>query len=431
MAVSVLVPVRDRTAHLRTWSTAWAAPRRRRRSSCWSAGWAATDPRPALATGARLRGAALSDRGRGAAAGARPQRARGARRGARSLVFLDVDCVPVAGRCSPPTRRRWTSTTRWRSARPATCPAGSAPTAGRRERCCGGRRRPHPERGGLFPAPGAIAVDDRHELFWSLNFAVRRDTFLARIGGFDEDYRGYGIEDTDFADARGAGGGAARLGRRRARLPPAPPADAAATGGGPGAGRERAPLPRALGRVAGQGLAGRARRARAWSTGTRTPGRWRRGRARAGSRRRGRRPRRRPSGRAPAAARAPPRAAAASAPRCAAARVEDDRGAVPLQVLPPRDLLAERPRLRHADQAAAGEGRLGDGVGAAGGDDDGAAGEQVEVDRARAEHLPAGRRGGDLRGQRGRTRRARAPAAGAPGRRAAAAAPSKRVIAPT
>jgi hypothetical protein len=37
-----------------------------------------------------------------------------------------------------------------------------------------------------------------HHLFWSLNFACRGSTF-ARIGGFDEGYRGYGGEDTDFA----------------------------------------------------------------------------------------------------------------------------------------------------------------------------------------------------------------------------------------
>lgn len=37
-----------------------------------------------------------------------------------------------------------------------------------------------------------------HHLFWSLNFACMGRTF-ARIGGFDEGYKGYGGEDTDFA----------------------------------------------------------------------------------------------------------------------------------------------------------------------------------------------------------------------------------------
>jgi GT2 family glycosyltransferase len=58
---------------------------------------------------------------------------------------------------------------------------------------------PHPDRVGLFPAPAVVRSDDRHELFRSLNFAVRRITFTERIGGFDEDYRGAENEDTDFA----------------------------------------------------------------------------------------------------------------------------------------------------------------------------------------------------------------------------------------
>ena len=37
-----------------------------------------------------------------------------------------------------------------------------------------------------------------YPLFWSLSFACTRATFM-RIGRFDERYRGYGAEDTDFA----------------------------------------------------------------------------------------------------------------------------------------------------------------------------------------------------------------------------------------
>ncbi|MCX2480603.1 galactosyltransferase-related protein [Pedobacter sp. MC2016-15] len=37
-----------------------------------------------------------------------------------------------------------------------------------------------------------------HELFWSLNFACTSEDYHV-IGGFDEDYTGYGAEDTDFA----------------------------------------------------------------------------------------------------------------------------------------------------------------------------------------------------------------------------------------
>ena len=36
-----------------------------------------------------------------------------------------------------------------------------------------------------------------YRCFWSLNFAMQRNRFLA-VGGFDEGYVGYGGEDTDF-----------------------------------------------------------------------------------------------------------------------------------------------------------------------------------------------------------------------------------------
>jgi GT2 family glycosyltransferase len=42
-------------------------------------------------------------------------------------------------------------------------------------------------------------------LFWSLAFGIRRDRFEA-LGGFDEEFTGYGAEDTDFGfRAREAG----------------------------------------------------------------------------------------------------------------------------------------------------------------------------------------------------------------------------------
>ncbi len=53
----------------------------------------------------------------------------------------------------------------------------------------------HSERAGPPETPLAECTDYR--CFWSLNFAMRRATFL-RVGGFDERYVGYGGEDTDF-----------------------------------------------------------------------------------------------------------------------------------------------------------------------------------------------------------------------------------------
>ena len=120
----------------------------------------------------------------------------GAARG-ETLVFLDVDCIPAAGLLAAHAAALRDADalalgeTRY-------LPRASTPRAPT-SRPCGGPARPHPERAGLFPAPGRVRGDRRHELFWSLNFAVRRATFARRIEGFDEAYRGYGIEDTDFA----------------------------------------------------------------------------------------------------------------------------------------------------------------------------------------------------------------------------------------
>ncbi len=63
---------------------------------------------------------------------------------------------------------------------------------------------PHPAR--PAPAPGVLVHGADPDLFWSLSFAVSADTWR-RVGGFCEEYHGYGGEDTDFArlaTARGA-----------------------------------------------------------------------------------------------------------------------------------------------------------------------------------------------------------------------------------
>lgn len=56
----------------------------------------------------------------------------------------------------------------------------------------------HSDRRG--PPPEGIERCNDYRCFWSLNFAMRRETFLA-AGGFDERYLGYGGEDTDFGKA--------------------------------------------------------------------------------------------------------------------------------------------------------------------------------------------------------------------------------------
>ncbi len=63
--------------------------------------------------------------------------------------------------------------------------------------------RPHPAR--PAPAPGELRRDADPHLFWSLSCAVHRSTWQ-RIGGFCEEYVGYGGEDTDFARSAVASG---------------------------------------------------------------------------------------------------------------------------------------------------------------------------------------------------------------------------------
>ncbi|QNV37948.1 glycosyltransferase family 2 protein [Rothia terrae] len=56
--------------------------------------------------------------------------------------------------------------------------------------------RPYPEEGTMF-----ATTPDQYNVFWSLTFALRASTWKkirAEWGGFDEDFKGYGGEDTDF-----------------------------------------------------------------------------------------------------------------------------------------------------------------------------------------------------------------------------------------
>ncbi|MDT7697511.1 glycosyltransferase family 2 protein [Pseudonocardia sp. Cha107L01] len=134
------------------------------------------------------------------------------RAGAELLMMLDVDCIP-----DPRMLDRYTE-----AASAVAHPAllcgpvsylppptnGDYPTVGLAELA-----PPHPAR----PAPpdGQLWPENRFELFWSLSFAVTAPDWVT-LGGFCEEYTGYGGEDTDFgltAKAAGAGlhwvGGAA------------------------------------------------------------------------------------------------------------------------------------------------------------------------------------------------------------------------------
>ena len=122
--------------------------------------------------------------------------------GAELLVFLDVDCIP-----GPDLLSRYAAAA---APEPALlcgpvaylppAPPGGYPASGLRALA-----DPHPARP-VPPEDGVLTGGD-HTLFWTLSFAVTRDTWH-RVGAFCEDYVGYGGEDTDYGQsARRAGVG--------------------------------------------------------------------------------------------------------------------------------------------------------------------------------------------------------------------------------
>lgn len=135
-------------------------------------------------------------------------------RGADVLVFLDVDCLPGAELIGA-----------YADAAVAPESAGlllsgpvtylpPAPAGGYDLDDLAASDRPHPGR--PAPSPGEVLLGGDPDLFWSLSFALAAVTWR-RIGGFCEDYIGYGGEDTDFGrTAREQGVGMAWIGSARA-----------------------------------------------------------------------------------------------------------------------------------------------------------------------------------------------------------------------
>lgn len=119
--------------------------------------------------------------------------ARALHAGADLLIFLDVDCIP-----GPDLIGRYAASAG--ELEPALLCGPVAylpprPRAGYAAARLHALGKPHPAR----PVPREDQVLRRgdHRLFWSLSFATSGDTWM-RIGGFCEDYEGYGGEDTDF-----------------------------------------------------------------------------------------------------------------------------------------------------------------------------------------------------------------------------------------
>lgn len=121
--------------------------------------------------------------------------------GAEVVVFLDVDCLAspdlvadYADAVTGEPRRIWSGPVTYLPPAP---PGGYPLTA------LDAWDDPHPAR--PAPPPGDRVRGGDPDLFWSLSFAVHRDTW-ARVGGFCEEYAGYGGEDTDFAQVATAAG---------------------------------------------------------------------------------------------------------------------------------------------------------------------------------------------------------------------------------
>ena len=113
--------------------------------------------------------------------------------GADILIFLDVDCVP-----SPPLVDAYTKAVAMEVVPALHCGTvrylGPEVDAGEVDSVALGGP-PHPARPCLDAGSSADSAD--WQLFWSLSFAVSNLTWQ-QLGGFGEDYRGYGAEDTDF-----------------------------------------------------------------------------------------------------------------------------------------------------------------------------------------------------------------------------------------
>ena len=121
--------------------------------------------------------------------------------GADTLVFLDVDCIPTPDLVTMYAEHLGE---RMLLSGPVTyLPEGVLPPDDADPAWFAANRRPHPAR--PDPPYGTVVTGADPDLFWSLSFAVTAATF-EELGGFHEEYEGYGGEDTDLGwSARDAG----------------------------------------------------------------------------------------------------------------------------------------------------------------------------------------------------------------------------------
>lgn len=112
-----------------------------------------------------------------------------------AMIFLDVDCIPHPAMVGTFQSALQTEPECLWMGSPRYLPAGATAQGVQWDRIKS-LAIPHPIQPTL--KAGEQNVSNRYELFWSLCFGVTQATYK-RIGGFDETYRGYGGEDTDFA----------------------------------------------------------------------------------------------------------------------------------------------------------------------------------------------------------------------------------------
>lgn len=113
---------------------------------------------------------------------------------ADAVVLLDVDCIPspsLLDRCGDALAKVGGVV-----AGPVGYLPAGATMSNMTPEALSRAALAHPAR--PVPEPEQLLREDRYELFWSLSFAISRADWDL-VGGFCEDYRGYGGEDTDFA----------------------------------------------------------------------------------------------------------------------------------------------------------------------------------------------------------------------------------------
>lgn len=120
--------------------------------------------------------------------------------GADLLIFLDVDCVPGAALV-----QRYAQCA-YQERRPSLlCGPVSylppPPAAGYELPSLARYGQPHPAR--PVPPENSVEPHGDHALFWSLSFAAPA-ALWRELGGFCEQYEGYGGEDTDFGQIAAA-----------------------------------------------------------------------------------------------------------------------------------------------------------------------------------------------------------------------------------